>query len=84
MYQQWAAKMCERYESGEYSVPGLRTKYHWMKKRYKIYVRVSTNTSIGWDEETQTCLAPPEVIKDFAKVITSTWRCILYKFIIYI
>ena len=84
MYQHWAAIMCERYGLGEYSVPGLRTKYQRMKKCYRIYVRVSTNTGIGWDEESQTCVAPPEIIKDFAKVITSTWRCILYKFIIYL
>ena len=84
MYQWWATKMCERYGPDEYSVPGLRTKYQRMKKRYKIYLRVSTNTGIGWDEESQTCLAPIEVIKDFAQVITPTWRCIFDKFVKYL
>ena len=84
MYQRWATKMCERYGPGEYSVPGLRTKYQRMKKRYRIYLRVSTNTGIGWDEESQTCLAPPKIIKDFAQVITPIWPKIFNNFVIYL
>ncbi len=76
--------MCERFGVGEYIVDALRSKYQRMKKRYRIYLRVSTNTGIGWDEESQTCLAPLEAIKDFAHVITPTWRCIFDKFIIYL
>ena len=84
MYQQWGAKMCERYGSGEYSVPGLGTKYQRMKKRYRICLRVSTNTSIGWDEESQTCHAPPEIIKEFAQVITPSWPKIFDSFVVYL
>ena len=84
MYQQWAAKMCERYGPDEYSVPRLRSKYQRMKKRYRIYLRVSTNTGIGWDEESQTCLSPLEIIKDFAQVITPIWPKIFNNFVIYL
>ena len=76
--------MCERYGSGEYTVPVLRTKYQRMKKRYRIYVKVSTSTGIGWDEESQTCHAPPEIIKAFAQVITHIWPKIFDNFVIYL
>ena len=84
LYQACVNKMCEMYGPGEYTMDALRSKYQRMKKRYRIYVKGSTNTGIDWDEETQTCIAPDDVIIDFAKVITSTWRCNLYKFIIYL
>ena len=84
VYQACVKKMCERYGIGEYTVDSLRSKFQRMKQRYKIYVKVSTNTGIGWDEETQTVVAPDHVIKDFAKVITYTWRCIIYQFIIFV
>ena len=84
LYVHWAAKMCERFGTGEYTMPVLQTKIQRMRKRYRIYVRVSTSTGIGWDEESQTYLAPPEIIKDFAQVITPIWPKIFDNFVIYL
>ena len=84
VYQACVSKMSERYGPSEYIVDALRSKYQRMKKRYRIYVKVSTNTGIGWDEDTKTCVVLDDVIKDFAKLITFTWRCIIYQFIIYV
>ena len=84
LYVHWAAKMCERFGTGEYTVPVLQTKIQRMRKRYRIYVRVSTSTGIGWDEESQTCQAPPDIIKDFAQVITLIWPKTCDYFITYL
>ena len=42
-----------------------------MKGNYKIYYGVSTNTGLGWDEETQTVNCPDHIVKDYVKVIFS-------------
>lgn len=82
VYDACANKMNERYRAGSYTLDSLRSKFQRMKRHYKIYYRVLTNTGLGWDEKTQTVVAPKELIKQFAEVIICTWSSTIYQFVI--
>ena len=81
VYEACLDKLNERYGPGSYTLDSLRSKFQRMKKHYRIYCKVSTNTGLGWDEETQTIVAPEEVIIQFVEVITYTWPCTIYQFL---
>ena len=82
LYESIVGKLNVSYGSGSYNVESLRSKFQRMKGDYKIYCRVSTNTGLGWDEETQTVSCPEKLIKDFVKLIFSTWPYTICQFVI--
>ena len=79
VYRACVEKLFERYGPDSYNLDSLRSKFQRMKKHYKIYCRVSTNTGLSWDEETQTVTAPDTLIKEFAQVISNTRHCDVYQ-----
>ena len=82
VYEECVRKLCEIYGPESYNIESLRSKFQRMKTHYKIYVNISTNIGLGWDEETQNVVAPAHVIKEFTKVISSTCSCTIYLFVI--
>ena len=84
VYESVVDKLNEMYGSNSYNVESLRSKFQWMKGDYRIYCGDSTNTGLGWDEETQTVNCPEHMIIDYAKVIFTKWPCTFYYFVIFI
>ena len=82
VYEYIVGKLNDKYGFGSYNVETLRSKFQRMKGDYKIYCGVSTNTSLGWDEETQTVNCPEHVVLEYAKVIFTKWPYTFCYFVI--
>ena len=84
LYVYVVGKLNDKYRAGSYNVESLRSKFQRMKFDYKIYASVSTNTSLGWDEETQTINYLEHVAIEYIKVIFTKWPCTFFYFVIYL